>query len=115
MRGITDNPYAQPEEVNKYRMSMLRPDYREILKTLNDTREEGAPEVRSVYEVVHIIAKRARQIVDASEKTKVLGPNDTVIYVKERTVLKPIRQAIIEITDGDISLTKPEASTIRQT
>ena len=46
---------------------MIHPSYNELLKTLNEVRDENEPEIDSRYSLVIASAKRARQIIDGAE------------------------------------------------
>ena len=46
---------------------MIHPSYNELLKTLNEVRDENEPEIDSRYSLVIASAKRARQIVNGQE------------------------------------------------
>ena len=52
---------------DKENEKMIHPSYNELLKTLNEVRDENEPEIDSRYSLVIASAKRARQIIDGAE------------------------------------------------
>lgn len=59
---------------------MLHPSFNEIMKQINDTRED-APELKSRYSLVIATARRARQINDGSEPLVECSPKDRNLSV----------------------------------
>ena len=78
-------------------MAMLFPTYGDIIKSVNETGEDGTPIIESRYSVVVATAKRARQIVDGSE------PKVPVTYDE-----KPLTIAIDELSTGAVRVLKKE-------
>ena len=52
---------------------MIHPSYNELLKTLNEVRDENEPEIDSRYSLVIAAAKRARQLANESKKDKAVS------------------------------------------
>ena len=52
---------------DKENEKMIHPSYNELLKTLNEVRDENEPEIDSRYSLVIASAKRARQIVNGQD------------------------------------------------
>lgn len=74
---------------------MIHPSYNELLKTLNENREENEPEIDSRYSLVIASAKRARQIVNGQDPLA-----DRV------ATYKPLSIAVEEIREGKVRITK---------
>jgi len=70
---------------------MIHPSYNELLKTLNEVRDENEPEIDSRYSLVIASAKRARQIVNGQEHV---------------STYKPLSIAVEEIREGKVHITK---------
>lgn len=74
---------------------MIHPSYNELLKTLNEVRDENEPEIDSRYSLVIASAKRARQIVNGQEPLA-----DRV------STYKPLSIAVEEIREGKVHITQ---------
>ena len=70
---------------------MIHPSYNELLKTLNEVRDENEPEIDSRYSLV----KRARQIVNGQEP-----------LADHVSTYKPLSIAVEEIREGKVHITK---------
>lgn len=74
---------------------MIHPSYNELLKTLNEVRDEQDPEIDSRYSLVIASAKRARQIVNGQEP-----------LADHVSTYKPLSIAVEEIREGKVHITK---------
>ena len=74
---------------------MIHPSYNELLKTLNEVRDENEPEIDSRYSLVIASAKRARQIVNGQEP-----------LADHVSTYKPLSIAVEEIREGKVHITK---------
>ena len=74
---------------------MIHPSYNELLKTLNEVRDENEPEIDSRYSLVIASAKRARQIVYGQEP-----------LADHVSTYKPLSIAVEEIREGKVHITK---------
>lgn len=76
-------------------MAMLFPTYRDLIKSINSTSEDGRPIIESRYSVVVAAAKRARQIVEHGEER----------YMDEE---KALTTAINELNKGTVRVLRNE-------
>ena len=76
---------------------MLHPSYKEMFQAMNESREEGQPEMTSRYTLVLSAAKRARQINSGSEPLVEASPKD-----------KNLSVAVREMVAGKVHVTDPD-------
>ena len=72
---------------------MIHPSYNELLKTLNEVRDENEPEIDSRYSLVIASAKRARQIIAGDEP-----------MADKVTCPKPLSIAVEELYEGKVKI-----------
>ena len=77
-------------------MAMLFPTYRDLIKSINSTSEDGKPIIESRYSVVVAAAKRARQIIAGAEP-----------YATAKCS-KPLSIAVEEVYQGKVKIVGDE-------
>ena len=75
-------------------MAMLFPTYRDLIKSINSTSEDGKPIIESRYSVVIAASKRARQIVEHGDR-----------YMDDE---KALTTAINELNNGAVRVLRNE-------
>ena len=78
---------------------MLHPSYKELFQKINESREEGQPEMTSRYTLVLTAAKRSRQIRSGSEPLVSVKPKEKSLS----TAVRELYAGKIHVTDENIN------------